>query len=315
MRLLVTGAGGFLGRRVLEALADSQWEVHATGRRPSPIAGEAWHAADLLDANDTAALVASVAPTHLIHLAWTTEHGSFWNSPDNHEWRMATVELIRHFIAAGGVRAVLAGSCAEYDWDVPQLATDPCDEVETPLRPATEYGRSKLATFEEAETLSHAAGIELAWARLFFMFGVEEHPDRLIPSIIRAALSGDRLELHHPQRELDFMPTDRVAAALVALTNSTLTGPVNVASGRGVQIEDLAGKIYALVGASVAPPSHSQRGDALRVVAATTRLSTRVGFDPKYDLDDSLAPVISWWRKAVKDTESTISDDQQARLR
>ena len=61
-------------------------------------------------------LIEEVRPSHLLHFAWETRHGYFWQAPENQIWAEATVDLARAFKDAGGRRAVFAGSCAEYDW-------------------------------------------------------------------------------------------------------------------------------------------------------------------------------------------------------
>src|SRR5262245_30191344 len=101
-KLLVTGAGGFIGRRCLALLEGRGYEVHALASRAS---------CDLLDAGAIDALLERVRPTHLLHLAWIAEPGVFWTSRDNLAWLEAGVHLARRFFDAGGVRAVGSGSC------------------------------------------------------------------------------------------------------------------------------------------------------------------------------------------------------------
>lgn len=150
-RVLVTGAGGFIGRHCLTALADRADEIHALSERPqsagSPAgscetAGEVrWHQADLLDRGSVEALLDSVRPSHLLHLAWFSGHREIYSSPENNRWVRASLGLLAAFQGRGGKRAVFTGSCAEYDW-----SEGLCSEHETPLRPASVYGASKVST-------------------------------------------------------------------------------------------------------------------------------------------------------------------------
>lgn len=299
MKVLVTGASGFLGHRVLEQLADSEFEVHAVARHPADGPATAWYATDLLAPQERDQLVASVAPSHLIHLAWTTEHGAFWESDKNDDWTAATVDLVGQFAKHGGHRALLTGSCAEYDWADPSLATSGCHELATPLVPTTRYGIAKLDAFRATSLLGEQLDVAIVWARLFFMFGIEEHEARLVPTLIRAALGGEQMDLRHPDRILDFMSTRDIAKAYVEILKSNVTGPMNVASGRGVRLDSLAETIGNLAGATLDNPTRlaAGPGDAvLRLVADVRRLSTEVNFDPKHDLEASLTPVVDWWR-------------------
>ncbi len=62
------------------------------------------------------ALLARVAPSHLLHFAWIATPGMYWHSAENFRWLGASQHLLRRFRARGGMRAVMAGSCVEYDW-------------------------------------------------------------------------------------------------------------------------------------------------------------------------------------------------------
>ena len=100
--MLLTGATGFLGSRTIEPLLAAGYEVHALTRRPEGSTGVIWHAVDLLDEAATAALVGEIAARQMLHLAWYTEHGRFWGSPENLSWVGASLRLLRAFSEAGG---------------------------------------------------------------------------------------------------------------------------------------------------------------------------------------------------------------------
>ena len=181
-RVLVTGASGYVGRQTLAPLARLGFEVHGLARHPLDEPACTWHALDLFDTAALAAALAAIRPSHLLHLAWTTEHGKFWTDPANDAWRAATLELVDRFIAAGGQRCVIAGSCTEYDWS----GTAPLSETRPPLNAATPYGRAKAATFRAVQAKTAAAGLSYAHARLFFSFGPYEQPQRPLRVINRS---------------------------------------------------------------------------------------------------------------------------------
>ena len=100
MRVLLTGASGFIGRYVLRALQHRGIKVVAVGRaRPQPSAS--FVEADLLSISDFGPLVQQVQATHLLHLAWYAEHGKYWTSPLNLRWAESTTRLVEAFCAAG----------------------------------------------------------------------------------------------------------------------------------------------------------------------------------------------------------------------
>jgi nucleoside-diphosphate-sugar epimerase len=291
---LLTGATGFLGRHCLAALRARGHEVHAVARSaPSDPAGAHWHGVDLTDPGASARLVAEVRPSVLLHLAWHAVPGEYWASPENLRWVEASLALLREFARHGGRRVVMAGSCAEYDW----RAGD-CSESLTPTNPASLYGAAKHAVQVVLTAYGRQTGLSSAWARVFFVYGPHEHPRRLVPSVIRALLAGEPAECSSGQQQRDFLYVEDVADALVAITESPVTGPVNVGSGVPVAVRDLVAGIAAEQGGAHlirwgARPA--AEGVAPRVVADVGRLSREVGWRPRWDLKAGLRRTVQWW--------------------
>ena len=300
MRVLVTGAGGFVGRNTQRHLLDQTFEVHAVSRS-APCAwalpGVVPHACDLLDAAATLALVHTVQPTHLLHLAWYAMPGNFWAATENARWLEASKVLVEAFVGVGGVRAVIAGTCAEYAW-----SGEVCTEFVTPLRPATFYGRCKLELHEAVESLAARTGLSMAWARLFFMYGEHERPGRLVSSVIESLLNHREVACTEGRQLRDYMYVDDVANALVALLSSTVEGPVNIASGNARPV----GEVVRMIGA-VTERSHLIRwgarpadpGEPDRIEACTRRLNDEVHFSPAFGLESGIRRSVAWWRDAL----------------
>jgi nucleoside-diphosphate-sugar epimerase len=299
-KVLLTGAGGFVGRWCVPALLARGYEVHAVSRRPAP-AGEEMrdvrrHAVDLLDVDATAALVSEVGPTHLLHLAWYTEHGKFWAAPENLRWVGASLALFEAFAAAGGRRIVAAGTCVEY---APE-GEGPCSEASTPLAPATLYGACKHATRVVLEAFARQQGLSHAWGRLFFPYGPGEPPGKLIPAVARAALAGEPALCTHGRQLRDFVYVEDAAAAFAALLDSGVEGAVNVGAGRPVPLAEVIEKTAARagrpdlvrLGARPAPA-----GEPTALWADTRRLREEVGWSPRFGLDEGLDATVEWWKK------------------
>jgi nucleoside-diphosphate-sugar epimerase len=302
-RVLLTGAGGYIGRHMLDDLLARGFEVHAVSRAPktgefSKSKSVVWHAIDLLDSSATAALLAKVHATHLIHLAWTTEPGTYWQSPENNDWLRASVEILESFSEHGGQRVLLTGTCAEYDW------TDGhCIEDETPLRAKSLYAESKLAFREAAFALEKSSDLSVAWVRVFFSFGPNERAERFVPAVILAFLAGDRAKCSDGSLLRDFMYVPDVSSAAVAILESNFSGDINVASGDAVTLEDIVHRIAArLDAADRIDFGHYPRraADPQKITADISRLRDSIDWTPKYDLDSAIDHTIAWWRSQAQ---------------
>jgi nucleoside-diphosphate-sugar epimerase len=292
-RVLVTGASGFIGRHTLAALGDRGFDVHAVSSQARSSPGVRWHQADLLHASEVARVMDAVRPTHLLHLAWFAVPGRFWTSPENLRWVQASVELARAFAERGGQRLVAAGTCAEYE------ATDAdCDEHATAVKPSTLYGTCKHATRMVVEGFADGR-FAMAWGRVFHLYGPDEHPDRLVPSVICSLMEGRPALCTAGTQVRDFLHVADVGGAFVALLDSGVCGPVNIASGSPVRVADVvlaigrAMQAEALVRLGARPvPAH----DPPRLTARVVRLRDEVGWRPSFDLGRGLESTIDWWR-------------------
>jgi nucleoside-diphosphate-sugar epimerase len=298
IRVLVTGATGFIGRHTVDALLAAGHDVHAvTSRGGGSSADATWYRADLLEPGAAAALVATVHPTHLLHLAWYAEPGKFWTSLENYRWLEASIALVRAFAERGGQRIVLAGTCAEYDW-----RHGFCSEHITPRRSATPYAACKNALFDTLSSLAERASFSAAWGRVFLLYGPHEAEARLVPSVITALLRDERARCTHGNQIRDFLHVADVASAFAALVTSDVRGAVNIASGIPVTIRDVVlAAAYQLgapdrveFGALAAPANEPPL-----VVGDARRIRNEVGWAPKYDLSSGIEETIGWWSRTL----------------
>jgi nucleoside-diphosphate-sugar epimerase len=288
-RVLVTGAGGFVGAACLEALARSDFEVHAVARAPRAAENVVWHAADLLMPGAARELIRAVRPTHLLGLAWCAEPGSYWESAENAAWLRAGLELIEGF---DGERAVFAGSCAEYDWRYGL-----CSEGLTPLQPATFYGRCKRLLFESLSAIGERRKLSWAWGRLFFIYGQRERKERLVPAVIRALSAGEPFPCSDGRQVRDFLHVDDAAAVLVRLLDSDYSGAINIASGAPVAVRTLVQSLgEKLNGAQLLQFGALAKKEEPYLIADVRTLFDRLGWRPSLTLDQGLDRAIDWWR-------------------
>jgi len=308
-RVLVTGAGGFIGRWSVPGLLASGFAVHAVLAPhsappvPAALAGAALHRADLLDAAAAGDLIRQVRPSHLLHFAWIAIPGIYRQSEDNYRWLAASRTLLEAFLRAGGARAVIAGSSAEY-----AAGAGLCVERQSALADdgaaaVTPYAQCKLALYRDLLAASRSAGLSAAWGRIFLQFGPAEHPDRLVPAVIRRLLLNQQAPCTHGRQVRSFLHCADVGAAFAALLASDLQGAVNIGSDRSITVAGLA----AMIAAQIGRPELLRLG-ALPAPAAepavlvpdVRRLRGELGWTPRFDLAGGLADTIAWWRRELR---------------
>jgi nucleoside-diphosphate-sugar epimerase len=291
-RVLVTGATGFIGARTTSLLAARGFEVHVVGRS-RPVDQVEFHQADILRLDELRTAVAKIQASHLLHLAWEVSPGRFWRAPENLDWVCASLQLLRGFAEAGGRRAVIAGTCAEYKWGEPRFF-----EKKTPCEPVTLYGAAKNGLRQIAESFGANSDLSICWGRIFFLYGPSEKSGRLVSDAIRALSMAQPLLTTHGEQRRDFLHVDDVAGAFAALVDCEVVGPVNIGSGHAVAVRSLLEIIASKIGnrdcLKYGARALSQ-GEPPVIEADSTRLRHEVGFTPRYDLLQGLANTMTWW--------------------
>jgi nucleoside-diphosphate-sugar epimerase len=326
-RVLVSGAGGFIGRWSVPALLRLGYDVHAvlSGQAnraiPEQLQGAKIYFANLLDASAVDRLTSKVRPSHLLHFAWIATPGVYWNSAENFRWLTASEHLLHSFRANGGSRVMMAGSCAEYDWSRVEV----CDELSSPLadantaplndaaaRPpndaaplndaaarASPYAACKIALQRILAEVGRREHLSTAWGRIFFQFGPYEHPDRLVPSVICNLLLNRAALLSHGRQIRSFLHVADVGEAFAAVLDSELEGPVNIGSDERIALAELVGRIGREVGrpellrlgARSSPPQ-----EPTLLVPEIHRLRDEARWRPRFTLNEGLRDTIAWWR-------------------
>ena len=300
-KCLVTGATGFVGRHVVSRLLQLNYDVVAVARRKSHLPESEYLTSLPLDIRDSSAvksLMQTTRPDTLIHLAWEATPGKFWHAQENFQWISASAELLTAFVEAGGRKAVLAGSCAEYGWGSSVLKEN------SPLNPTTVYSASKCAF----KTVSDVIGkdIDLVWARLFFPYGPEEADSKLISHIIKS-LAADKIpEFQSGGRAVDFVHVEDAAAAFVALASSSATGDVNICSGQSwlpSEIAELAARCMGKEDLQKILSEDAAKAEAdVRVQGHTGKLFRYIDRETIRPLEAGLRSYLRTWEQSGQST-------------
>jgi nucleoside-diphosphate-sugar epimerase len=295
LRILITGAGGFIGAAVAKAANSAGHKVVAIVRndksRLAPIAGAiAIERVDLADTQAAAELLRSVRPDVVIHCAWEGVGGALRSGDIQLENVRTTVALADAAAAAGARKFVGIGSQAEYgrydrkivEGDLPQ--------------PTMLYGAAKLAANHLSAQRCREAGIAFAWLRLFSVYGPGDNPNWLIPSTAASLVRGSRPRCTAGTQKWDYLQIDDVAeGVLAAAITARATGVFNLSSGEPVAVRTIVEMLRDIA----SPGLQLKFGEIpfgpdqiMHLEGDNSRLREATGWSPQVPLGEGLRQVV-----------------------
>ncbi len=236
MRILVTGATGFVGRWAVAACLDHGHKVAGLvlpdDPAPLPEAATVFRGTlgdppwDDIDA---------FAPDTCVHAAWITTPGVYMTSPLNASFEDWSLAFFRHLLGRSLTRAVGVGSCLEY---IPEAAP----------QARAGYVQSKRRVCAGLEQMATEHGADWAWARVFFPYGEGEPPGKLTRSMVEALQRGERFALHSPEAVRDFIAVQDAGRALARVAESPVTGTVDIGTGQPTAVREVASCVADVLG-------------------------------------------------------------------
>jgi len=290
-RVVVTGAGGFLGRGVCRRLAGSGWEVVALDRSA--------------DVTDRAALVGRVsAADAVVHLAFPTRGKARRDRPFEtlQEVLEGTSNVLQLAVGCGAVHVVIASSGKVYG--PPRRL--PISE-DHPVAPETQLGALKRL----AESVLHDGALAVGGAptigvtalRIFNVYGPGQREGFVVPRLVASLRGGGPLRLGELDHRRDYIHLEDTCAAFgTALDHPASAGTLrvlNVGSGRTASVRELVERLGRLAGVTpevVQDPTRRRPDEAPEECADVTRLRA-LGWAPRVDLAEGLAAL--WEGRAL----------------
>ncbi|HEX3799173.1 MAG TPA: NAD(P)-dependent oxidoreductase [Verrucomicrobiae bacterium] len=293
MKILLTGATGFIGSNFARAAIARGHQIAGliTPGRAIPADLDAnknftWLRGTLDDApwRDIASFHADTC----VHSAWITTPGVYLESPENFRFLESSLDFLRRARECNIRHVVGIGTCIEYKISHKKLSEDT-----TPLAPATTYARCKNDLRIALEAEAAANNDSLCWARVFYPYGPGEHPSRLCSSIIHKLSHKEKIVLKTPGSTKDYIYIDDLATALLAVVEKKLHGPINLGTGIGISVREIARGIAELLDKpalveELGPPEMDPLG---YVVADASKLHA-LGWRPAFGLERGLKALV-----------------------
>jgi nucleoside-diphosphate-sugar epimerase len=304
MRVLVTGATGFIGSHLVKHLLKKNCTV-ATLMRPS---SDPWRIkdvqskvkiiyGDLAEIGQISNEVQNFSPDLVFHLGWHGASSSrFVDDPDQAFQNVpGSIELLRLIAMGDCQRWVGLGSVLEYGrYPVPISEN-------LPPQPTTLYGISKLSTCYLTQKLCNIYKISFAWLRLFWAYGPADVPNRMIPYVILSLLQGKKPILTPGKQLWDYLFIEDVVEALWQVaTNPNVEGIFNLGSGRVHTIKSIVERIRDMIDPRL-PLGLGERAygpeQIMHLQADISKLRRATSWAPKVNIEEGLRRTVSWFRE------------------
>ncbi len=292
VKVLVTGASGFLGSHLCKALARAGAEVHGLSRQVRTSEHMRWWCADACDEQALADIMAKAAPEVVYHLSTHGGGGPQLDlvMPSLRDDFITTVNVLMACTNSSCKRLVLAASLEEPD---------------TPEKvPASPYAAAKWAATMYGRMFQRLYQTPVVLARVFMTYGPGQPAHKLVPFVCRNLLEGRAPQLNSGAREVDWVYVDDVIDGLArvgrvpGLDGQTL----ELGSGSLVSIRDMVQKIAQVVGNGVSPIfAQSSDRPMEQVRVANLRNSAELlGWCPRTSLDKGLEKTVQSVRDQLK---------------
>lgn len=289
MRILITGASGFIGVPILDEFRKSNHLVMALSRteKKSSFPNLIWLNCNLDYIDECKNEIIKFNPEIVIHLAWSDipEFNSK-NSNGNLKKSINFFEFV--FTLKNLQKVIVSGSCFEI-----KNKSGPCiEDCETDA--TTYFSWAKVSLLEWLKIKAVEKNVSLLWMRIFYAYGIGQKPNSLIPSIINSFLSGSKPNLMRPYNCIDFIHKDDIARAfVVASEKSVPSGIYNVGSGKTIcisEIVEIIGKVFnqgRLINEPILPSKNS--GDeVLNFHADIRKIQSYFDWQPKISIESGL---------------------------
>lgn len=239
MKVMVTGATGFVGRHVVNSLLAGGHSVVAVARDLKRAHAMPWFdrvefiQCDLHE-NFQPLLQTGCLPDAIVHLSWPglPNYRDFFHISKN---LPADLAFLEGAVKSGVPHLIVAGTCLEYGMQFGPLA----EEMET--HPSTPYGFAKDALRKALQLLQNEKAFTLQWVRLFYMYGEGQNKNSLLAQLDRAIDEGHSVfNMSEGNQLRDYLPIQEVAENFVfTLENPKIEGVINCCNGSPISVLDL----------------------------------------------------------------------------
>ena len=280
-RVAILGAYGFLGSPIASILKANGYDVVSFSRTMKKDSVLQEYPVDIFDSESLTTALIDAKPSIVISTAWDTDHGKFWTSQSNSQYRDATLKFAELSFESGVEVFLGLGTMSEY-------GTNPgvCNAEYSPLVSSDIYSASKIQTGNELKLIGERFGRKTNWLRVFQAFGPNEKAQRFIPGLISTLRQEEVFAIRTPNFEMDWIHTSDIATAALFVLENNLDHFVDVGTGIGTTVKDLSELVCAELELDIALLDYSGQalGHQRKVIVDHNALLFSSGWSPAESL-------------------------------
>ena len=304
-KILISGISGFVGANLARKLLNRQQTIYALIR---PDSTNAWRLdgilkdlnivrIDIQDKEKLTVAVKKIRPDTIFHLA---AYGSYPNETSFEKIigvnLLGTINLVSVCARVGFDIFVNTGSSSEYG-----IKAKPMNENDS-LEPMTTYGWSKAAASLFCQQFSYEHELKIATIRPFSVFGPYEEKGRLIPTLMKAAVTGKTADLASPKSVRDYIYIGDLIDAYLACANKKINGIFNIGSGKEFTTLEIFKKIKKISGGKLTANWNKLKPRNYEIkhwVADIKKAEKVIGWKPN-NIDIGLVKTYEWFKENLK---------------
>ncbi|MEW5743963.1 MAG: NAD-dependent 4,6-dehydratase LegB [Nitrospirota bacterium] len=312
-KILVTGADGFIGSHLVEALKDRGCSIRAFVYYNS-FSSWGWldslskermkdieiFSGDIRDPNGVRAAMEDIDV--VFHLAALIGIPFSYHSPDSYvDTNIKGTLNILQASRDAGVKKVLVTSTSEVYGTARYV---PIDEHH-PRQGQSPYSATKIGADALAESFYRSFNLPVVIVRPFNTFGPRQSARAVIPTIATQLLAGKRvvrLGALHPTRDLVYIKDTVCGFIAIAQSDNVIGEEINIATGREISVGDLAKKFIGMINPEARIVGDKarlrpKRSEVERLLGSRKKIMKLTGWKPRYSLDEGLRETIEWLRQ------------------